>query len=165
MSLVVAPLRKRRAGCRSVGLACPPPAAMDDGLLLTLRLDGVAEGSAEEKHAADAFIAGLVAELQDLEGVEASCATGEEAEPGTKALGPLLLGMLTAEVNGELLALKVVRFLCGRLQEQGQPIRLTLTRKGGDGAEVAVQLEGSARDQAAMAALLSQAEEAVRRLS
>lgn len=47
---------------------------MDDGLLLTLSLDGVAEGSAEEKRAPDAIIAGLV------------------------ALGPLPLGRLTAEL-------------------------------------------------------------------
>jgi hypothetical protein len=67
----------------------PAPAAMDDGLplTLTLTLEGVAEASAEERRAADAFIAGLVADLRGIEGVAASAPAGDDAEPGGKGLG------------------------------------------------------------------------------
>lgn len=139
------------------------PSTMDDCLLLTLALEGAAEGSAEEKLAADAFIAGLVADLHGLEAVSATAAAGEQAEPGSKALGPLLLGVLKARVKGGV-ALKVVRFLCERVLDQPRPFRLTLERQGRDGVAVKVELEGSLGNQESKAALLSQAEEVMQRL-
>ena len=138
--------------------------AMAAGLLLTLTLEDTAEGSSEEKLAVDRFVAGLVADLNGIEPGSATTLSAEEAEPGSKALGALLLGALAAEVNGELAALKVVRFLCSRLAEQPHPIRLKLSRKGRDGEEVVVELEGSPRNQEAMKALLKEAEDVVRRL-
>jgi hypothetical protein len=71
---------------------------------------------------------------------------------------------LTAEVNGRN-ALKAVRYLRSRLLDRSRPIRLKLSRKGGDGAELAVELEGSAKDQEAIDALLTRLEACVRRLS
>ncbi len=136
---------------------------MAAGLLLTLTLEDTAEGSAEEKHAVDAFVAGLVAEINGIEPGSASTLMAEEAAPDSKALGALLLGALSAEVNGEN-ALKMIRYLHTRLLEQPHPIRLKLSRKGMDGAEVAVELEGSPRQQEAMMALLKEAEDVVRRL-
>ena len=137
---------------------------MADSLLLTLMLEDTAGASAEDKRAVDAFVAELVAELNGIEPGSAARLTAEEAEPGSKALGALLLGALTAEVNGELVALKVVRFLCSQLVEQPHPLRLKLSRKGPDGEEVMVELEGSPRNQEAMRALLVEAEDVVRRL-
>lgn len=136
---------------------------MAAGLILTLTLEDAAEGSAEEKQAVDALIAGLVADLNAMEPGSATTLTAGEAEPGSKALGALLLGALTAEVSGEN-ALKVLRYLQSRLVEQPHPIRLKLSRKGRDGAEVMVELEGSARHQEAMKTLLKEAEDLVRRL-
>jgi hypothetical protein len=146
-------------------LASLPFVAMDNGLLFTLTLDGAAESSAEEKRAVDVFIAGLVADLNGIEGVRATSAVGELAEPGSKAaLGPLLLGVLTAEVNGELVALKVVRALASLLLGQPHPVRLKLSTRDSDGAEVTVELEGSARNREERDAFLTQAEDVVRRL-
>jgi hypothetical protein len=136
---------------------------MASGLLLTLTLEDAAEGSTEEKQAVDAFVAGLVADLNAMEPGSATSLSAEEAGPGSKALGALLLGVLSAEVNGEN-ALKVIRYLHSRLVEQSHPIRLKLSRKGDGGAEVMVELEGSPRHQEAMMALLKEAEDVVRRL-
>jgi hypothetical protein len=71
---------------------------MDDDLLLTLTLSGVAENSmadnsVEEKRAADAVIAALVADLNAIESVRAAHAFGEEPEPGSKSAGRFLLGV------------------------------------------------------------------------
>lgn len=134
---------------------------MDAPLLLTLTLEGAGEGSAEERRATEAFIAGLVADLNGLEAVRASTVSEEGVEPGGKGLGPLLLGVLTAEVNGELVALRVVRFLCGRVGEQPRNVRLKIESKGSDGAGVSVELEGAVSDPEA---LLARAEGVVRRL-
>ena len=84
--------------------------AMDTRLLLTLSLEGAGEGSGLEEGDLDAFMAGLVADLNDIEAVSAALASAEESEPGSKALGTFLLGVLTAEVNGEN-AMKVIRYL------------------------------------------------------
>lgn len=137
---------------------------MADGLLLTLSLESSAGGSAEEKLSLDRFVADLVAELNGIEAGSAALITAEEAEPGSKAMGALLVGALTAEVNGEN-AGKLFRFLRSRLVEQYHPIQLKLSRKGNDGAEVLVELEGSSRNQEAILALLLQAEDVVQRLS
>jgi hypothetical protein len=79
-------------------------------------------------------------------------------------LGPLLLGVLAAEVNGELLAVRVVRYLCGRVSEQPRNVRLRIESKGSDGAGVSVELEGASRDPEALRTLLAEAEGVVRRL-
>lgn len=136
---------------------------MAAGLLLTLTLEDTTEGSSEEKLGVDGFVAGLVADLNGIELGSATTLSAEEAEPGSKAIGALLLGAMTAEVNGEN-ALKVIRYIYSRLLEQPNPIRLKLSRKGSDGAEVVVELEGSPRKQEAMKALLLDAEAVVRRL-
>lgn len=137
---------------------------MDNRLLLTLSLEEAGEGGGLEKGDLDVFMAGLVADLNDIEAVSASLATAEGTERGTKALGTFLLGVLTAEVNGEN-AMKVIRYLKSRLAEQPQPIRLKLSRKGPDGTDVAVEIEGSARDKEAMEALLSRLEACVQQVS
>ncbi|MFN9623308.1 MAG: hypothetical protein ACK587_10830 [Cyanobacteriota bacterium] len=137
---------------------------MDDTLLLTLALEGAGEGSAQERQAVEAFIAGLVADLNGLEAVRASTVSEEGAEPGSKGLGPLLLGVLTAEVQGELVAVRVVRHLCGRVGEQPHNVRLKIESKGSDGAGVSVELEGTSRDPEALRSLMAEAEGVVRRL-
>lgn len=137
---------------------------MDNRLLLTLSLEEVGEAGGLEEGDLDAFIASLVADLNDIEAVNAALASAEEREPGSKALGTFLLGVLTAEVNGEN-AMKVIRYLKSRLAEQPQPIRLKLSRKGPDGTDVAVEMEGSARDKEAMEALLSRLEACVQQVS
>lgn len=133
---------------------------MDDDLLLTLTLAGGAEGSAEEKRAADAVIAGLVADLNGIESVRAALACEEEMEPGSKSSGRFLLGVLKAQLNGENV-LKVVRHLFTSLREASAPFEVEI-RSAGD--ETRVTLKGPLRDPAEMAALLSQAEQVVHRL-
>jgi len=137
---------------------------MDNHLVLTLSLEGAGEGSGLEEGDLDAFMASLVADLNDIEAVNAALASAEDTERGTKALGTFLLGVLTAEVNGEN-AMKVIRYLKSRLAEQPQPIRLKLSRKGPDGTDVAVEMEGSARDKEAMEALLTRLEACVQKVS
>lgn len=137
---------------------------MDDRLLLTLTLGEAGEGHGMEAGELDAFMAGLVTDLNDIEAVTAALASAEETERGTKALGMFLLGVLTAEVNGEN-ALKVIRYLRSRLADQSQPIRLKLSRKGPDGTDVAVEMEGSAKDKEAMEALLTRLEACVQKVS
>jgi hypothetical protein len=72
--------------------------------------------------------------------------------------------VLSAEVNGEN-AMKVIRYLRSRLAEHPQPIRLKLSRKGPDGTDVAVEMEGSARDKEAMETLLTRLEACVQKVS
>lgn len=138
--------------------------AMGNPLLLTLYLEEAMEGQGVGEGELDAFMAGLVADLNDIEAVSAALASAEETEGGTKALGTFLLGVLSAEVNGEN-AMKVIRYLRSRLAEQPQPIRLKLSRKGPDGTDVAVEMEGSARDKEAMEALLTRLEACVQKVS
>lgn len=137
---------------------------MDHALLLTLCLEEGGDGHGMEAGELDAFMAGLVADLNDIEAVNAALASAEETERGTKALGTFLLGVLTAEVNGEN-GMKVIRYLRSRLADQSQPIRLKLSRKGPDGTDVAVEMEGSAKDKEAMEALLSRLEACVQKVS
>lgn len=138
--------------------------AVEQQLLLTLALEEGEEGQGMEKEVLDAFMAELVADLNAIEAVHAARGISEETEPGTKALGTFLLGVLTAEVNGEN-AMKVIRYLRSRLVGQPQPIRLKLSRKGPDGTDVAVEVEGSAEDQEAIEALLTRLEACVQQVS
>jgi len=112
----------------------------------------------------DDLVAGLVADLNTIDAVNAALASAEPSEPGSKALGALLLGALTAEVNGAN-ARKLVGYLRQRLLESPRPVRVKLSRKDAAGAEVAVELEGTAADQEALEALLSRVEACVTRLS
>jgi len=136
--------------------------AMGNRLLLTLYIEEAMEGQGMGEGELDAFMADLVADLNDIEAVSAALASTEETEGGTKALGTFLLGVLTAEVNGEN-AMKVIRYLRSRLADR--PIRLKLSRKGPDGTDVAVEMEGSARDKEAMEALLTRLEACVQKVS
>lgn len=112
----------------------------------------------------DDLVAGLVADLNTIDAVNAALASAEPSEPGSKALGALLLGALTAEVNGAN-ARKLVGYLRQRLLETPRPVRVKLSRKDAAGAEVAVELEGTAADREALEALLSRVEACVTRLS
>lgn len=161
---------------------------MADTLLFSLTLTEAPEGGRCNPEELEAFIAGLVADLNEIEAVRAAPARSEAMEPGSKGLGAWLLGVLFAEVNGENALLLVVRTVLNFLQERGVPlnvpIKLGLSRKGADGAEPAppapdapissvikvklsikrpdgveqlLELEGSARDQQVLEALLLQA--------
>jgi hypothetical protein len=138
---------------------------MADGLLITLSLDGALESSQEQKRAVDDFIFSLVADLNSIEAVRAVTSSSFEAAQGSKGLDNFLLGVMTAEVKGELAGLKVVRYLCSRLAEQPHPIRLKVSRKGSDGTDVLIDMELSPRNKEAMTALLAEAEVVVRRMS
>lgn len=114
---------------------------MADTLLFSLTLTEAPEGGRCNPEELEAFIAGLVADLNEIEAVRAAPARSEAMEPGSKGLGPWLLGVLFAEVNGENALLLVVRTVLNFLQERGVPlnvpIKLGLSRKGADGAEPA----------------------------
>jgi hypothetical protein len=114
---------------------------MADTLLFSLTLTEAPEGGRCNPEELEAFIAGLVADLNEIEAVRAAPARSEAMEPGSKGLGAWLLGVLFAEVNGENALLLVVRTVLNFLQERGVPlnvpIKLGLSRKGADGAEPA----------------------------
>lgn len=114
---------------------------MADTLLFSLTLTEAPEGGRCNPEELEAFIAGLVADLNEIEAVRAAPARSEAMEPGSKGLGAWLLGVLFAEVNGENALLLVLRTVLNFLQERGVPlnvpIKLGLSRKGADGAEPA----------------------------
>ena len=113
-------------------------------------------------------MAELVADLNGIEGVLAEAGQGEP-QPGSKAIGSLLLGQLSAQLNGKN-ALKVLGYLKRRLIDQPQPpqavqtpLRLKLSHTTASGEAVALELEAPASDQAALLAMFDRAEAFVAR--
>jgi hypothetical protein len=115
-------------------------------------------------------VAELVADLNEIEGVLAEAGQGEP-QPGSKAIGSLLLGQLSAQLNGKN-ALKALGYLKRRLIDQPQPqppqavqapLRLKLSHTTDSGEAVALELEAPASDQAALLAMFDRAEAFVAR--
>ena len=137
-------------------------------LLLTLALGG-SSAAGFEGQAADDFVAELVADLNEIEGVLAE--PGQEPQPGSKAIGSLLLGQLSAQLNGKN-ALKALGYLKRRFLDQPQPLppqpvqtplRLKLSHTTASGEAVALELEAPASEQAALLAMFDRAEAFVAR--
>ena len=129
-----------------------------------------ATGAGCDGQAADDWVAELVADLNEIEGVLAEAGQGEP-QPGSKALGSLLLGQLSAQLNDKN-ALKVLGYLKRRLLDQPQPLppqavqtplRLKLSHTKASGEAVALELEAPASDQAALLAMFDRAEAFVAR--
>jgi hypothetical protein len=144
----------------TLALSCPSPATGPT----------VAIGAGCDGQATDDFVAELVADLNDIEGVLAEAGQGEP-QPGSKAIGSLLLGQLSAQLNGKN-ALKVLGYLKRRLIDQPQPLppqavqtplRLKLSHTKASGEAVALELEAPASDQAALLAMFDRAEAFVAR--
>ena len=113
-------------------------------------------------------MAELVADLNEIEGVLAEAGQGEP-QPGSKAIGSLLLGQLSAQLNDKN-ALKVLGYLKRRLIDQPlppqavqTPLRLKLSHTTASGEAVALELEAPASDQAALLAMFDRAEAFVAR--
>ena len=142
----------------TLALSCPSPATGPTA----------ATGAGCDGQAADDFVAELVADLNEIEGVLAEAGQGEP-QPGDKAIGSLLLGLLSAQLNGKN-ALKVLGYLKRRLLDQPQPpqavqtpLRLKLSHTTASGEAVALELEAPATDQAALLAMFDRAEAFVAR--
>jgi len=142
----------------TLALSCPSPATGPTA----------ATGAGCDGQAADDFVAELVADLNEIEGVLAEAGQGEP-QPGDKAIGSLLLGQLSAQLNGKN-ALKVLGYLKRRLLDQPQPpqavqtpLRLKLSHTTASGEAVALELEAPATDQAALLAMFDRAEAFVAR--
>ena len=142
----------------TLALSCPSPATGPT----------VATGAGCDGQATDDLVAELVADLNEIEGVLAEAGQGE-SQPGSKAIGSLLLGQLSAQLNGKN-ALKVLGYLKRRLIDQPQPpqpvqtpLRLKLSHTTASGEAVALELEAPATDQAALLALFDRAEAFVAR--
>lgn len=142
----------------TLALSCPSPATGPTA----------ATGAGCDGQAADDFVAELVADLNEIEGVLAEAGQGEP-QPGDKAIGSLLLGQLSAQLNGKN-ALKVLGYLKRRLLDQPQPpqavqtpLRLKLSHTTASGEAVALELEAPASDQAALLAMFDRAEAFVAR--
>jgi hypothetical protein len=142
----------------TLALSCPSPATGPTA----------ATGAGCDRQAADDFVAELVADLNEIEGVLAEAGQGEP-QPGDKAIGSLLLGQLSAQLNGKN-ALKVLGYLKRRLLDQPQPpqavqtpLRLKLSHTTASGEAVALELEAPATDQAALLAMFDRAEAFVAR--
>jgi len=127
-----------------------------------------ATGAGCDGQATDDFVAELVADLNEIEGVLAEAGQGEP-QPGSKAIGSLLLGPLSAQLNSKN-ALKVLGYLKRRLIDQPQPpqaiqtpLRLKLSHTTASGEAVALELEAPASDQAALLAMFDRAEAFVAR--
>lgn len=142
----------------TLALSCPSPATGPKA----------ATGAGCDGQASDDFVAELVADLNEIEGVLAEAGQGEP-EPGSKAIGSLLLGQLSAQLNGKN-ALKALGYLKRRLIDQPQPpqavqtpLRLKLSHTTASGEAVALELEAPASDQAALLAMFDRAEAFVAR--
>jgi hypothetical protein len=148
----------------TLALRCPSPATGPTA----------ATSAGCDGQAADDFVAELVADLNGIEGVLAEAGQGEPL-PGDKAIGSLLLGQLTAQLNGKN-ALKVLDYLKRRFIDQPQPqpqplppqavqtpLRLKLSHTTASGDAVALELEAPASDQAALLAMFDRAEAFVAR--
>jgi hypothetical protein len=142
----------------TLALSCPSPANGPTA----------ATGAGCDGQATDDFVAELVADLNEIEGVLAEAGQGEP-QPGSKAIGSLLLGQLSAQLNGKN-ALKVLGYLKRRLLDQPQPpqtvqtpLRLKLSHTTASGEAVALELEAPATDQAALLAMFDRAEAFVAR--
>ncbi len=142
-------------------------------LLLTLALGG-SSAAGFDGQAADDFVAELVADLNEIEGVLAEPGQ-EQPQPGDKGIGSLLLGQLTAQLNGKN-ALKVLGYLKRRLIDQPlpaqpppaqhpqaaqPPLRIKLSHTTAGGEAVALELEAS--DQEALLVMFDRAEAFVAR--
>jgi hypothetical protein len=142
----------------TLALSCPSPATGPTA----------ATGAGCDRQAADDFVAELVADLNEIEGVLAEAGQGEP-QPGSKAIGSLLLGQLSAQLNVKN-ALKALSYLKRRLLDQPQPpqavqtpLRLKLSHTTASGEAVALELEAPATDQAALLAMFDRAEAFVAR--
>ena len=144
----------------TLALSCPSPATGPTA----------ATGAGCDRQAADDLVAELVADLNEIEGVLAEAGQGEP-QPGDKAIGSLLLGQLSAQLNDKN-ALKVLGYLKRRLLDQPQPLppqavqtplRLKLSHTKASGEAVALELEAPASDQAALLAMFDRAEAFVAR--
>ena len=144
----------------TLALSCPSPATGPTA----------ATGAGCDGQAADDFVAELVADLNEIEGVLAEAGQGEP-QPGSKAIGSLLLGQLSAQLNGKN-ALKALGYLKRRFLDQPQPLppqavqtplRLKLSHTTASGEAVALELEAPASDQAALLAMFDRAEAFVAR--
>jgi hypothetical protein len=142
----------------TLALSCPSPATGPTA----------APGAGCDGQATDDFVAELVADLNEIEGVLAEAGQGEP-QPGSKAIGSLLLGQLSAQLNGKN-ALKVLGYLKRRLIDQPlppqavqTPLRLKLSHTTASGEAVALELEAPASDQAALLAMFDRAEAFVAR--
>jgi hypothetical protein len=142
----------------TLALSCPSPATGPTA----------ATGAGCDGQAADDFVAELVADLNEIEGVLAEAGQGEP-QPGSKAIGSVLLGQLSAQLNGKN-ALKALGYLKRRLIDQPQPpqavqtpLRLKLSHTTASGEAVALELEAPATDQAALLAMFDRAEAFVAR--
>ena len=142
----------------TLALSCPSPATGPTA----------ATGAGCDGQAADDWVAELVADLNEIEGVLAEAGQGEP-QPGSKAIGSLLLGQLSAQLNGKN-ALKALGYLKRRLIDQPQPpqavqtpLRLKLSHTKASGEAVALELEAPASDQAALLAMFDRAEAFVAR--
>ena len=146
----------------TLALSCPSPATGPTA----------ATRAGCDGQAADDWVAELVADLNGIEGVLAEAGQGEP-QPGSKAIGSLLLGQLSAQLNGKN-ALKALGYLKRRLIDQPQPqpqppqavqtpLRLKLSHTTASGEAVALELEAPASDQAALLAMFDRAEAFVAR--
>ena len=142
----------------TLALSCPSPATGPTA----------ATGAGCDGQAADDWVAELVADLNEIEGVLAEAGQGEP-QPGSKAIGSLLLGQLSAQLNGKN-ALKALGYLKRRLIDQPlppqavqTPLRLKLSHTKASGEAVALELEAPASDQAALLAMFDRAEAFVAR--
>ena len=142
----------------TLALNCPSPATGPTA----------ATGAGCDGQGADDWVAELVADLNEIEEVLAEAGQGEP-QPGSKAIGSLLLGQLSAQLNGKN-ALKALGYLKRRLIDQPQPpqavqtpLRLKLSHTTASGEAVALELEAPASDQAALLAMFDRAEAFVAR--
>ena len=142
----------------TLALSCPSPATGPTA----------ATRAGCDGQASDDWVAELVADLNEIEGVLAEGGQGEP-QPGSKAIGSLLLGQLSAQLNGKN-ALKALGYLKRRLIDQPlppqavqTPLRLKLSHTKASGEAVALELEAPASDQAALLAMFDRAEAFVAR--
>lgn len=141
---------------------------MVEVLKLNLTLHGIHNASSSEKMEAIKCIQLLRADLKGFESVTVLPENTTDSMAGEmgigslveKGIGPLVIGVLSTEVQGETVAVKVARSLLSSMQgKQRQSYKLQLSRKRVDGSEDTIIIEGPASSHQEMMAIFNKAEE------
>ena len=131
---------------------------------LNLTLHGINSASSSEKIEAIKCIQLLRADLKGFESAKVLPETTTDSMAGEKGIGSLVIGVLSTEVQGEMVAVKVARSLLTSMQgKQRHSYKLQLSRKRVDGSEDTITIEGPASSHQDMMAIFDKAEEFIAR--
>ena len=131
---------------------------------LNLKLQGINSTSSSEKMEALKCIQLLRADLKGFESVKILPEVETAPVPGEKGIGSLVIGVLSTEVQGEIVAVRVARSLLTSMQgKHRHGYKIQISKKRVDGSEGTITIEGPASSQQEMIAMLDKAEDFITR--